>query len=251
MKIVVIGGTGLIGSKVVSILRSRGHEVIVASPKSGVDAFTGKGLASALSGAHVVVDVSNAPSFEAQAVMGFFTTCGKNLVSAEVLAGVGHHVALSVVGTDRADNAYFKAKLAQEALIKASPIPYTIIQATQFFEFLGPIAQTSAGPDGTIRLSTGMMQPISSDDVAVAVADASEASPLNGTSEVAGPEPVRLSTIVQRYLEFTGDKRTVTADADAPYYGAAIDDTSLMPGPDARIGKIDFQSWLAQQTKSL
>ncbi|WP_394792253.1 SDR family oxidoreductase [Rhodoferax sp.] len=245
MKIVVIGGTGLIGTKLVQQLRQRGHEAVAASPASGVNAVTGEGLASALAGAQVVVDVANSPSFADQAVLDFFQTSGRNLLAAEAVADVQHHVALSVVGTERLQaSGYFRAKLAQEALIKAAQIPYTIVRATQFFEFLGSIAQS--GADGqTVRLSPAMVQPIASDDVAAAMADAALAAPLNGTLEIAGPERVGLATLVQRYLAATNDPRTVVADAQAPYFGVLLNDQSLTPGDKPRLGAIGFEAWMA------
>ena len=246
MKIVVIGGTGLIGTKLVQQLRQRGHEAVAASPASGVNTLTGEGLATALAGAQVVVDVANSPSFEDQAVLDFFQTSGRNLLAAEAEAGVQHHVALSVVGTERLQaSGYFRAKLAQEALIKAAQIPYTIVHATQFFEFLGSIAQS--GADGqTVRLSPALVQPIASDDVALAMADAALAAPLNGTVEIAGPERIGLATLVQRYLVATGDPRTVVADAQAPYFGVVLNDQSLTPGEQPRLGTIGFEAWMAQ-----
>src|SRR5436309_9716339 len=218
MKIIVIGGSGLIGKKVVKNLRQQGHEVVAASPSSGVNTVTGEGLAQALAGAQVVVDVANAPSWEDKAVLAFFETSGRNLLAAETAAGVGHHVALSVVGTDRLlASGYFRAKMAQENLIKASPVPYTIVRATQFFEFVGSIAQ-SATEGQTVRLSPALMQPIVSDDVAAALADIAVGEPLNGTIELAGPEPIRLDELVRRFLTATRDKRVVTTDAHALYF---------------------------------
>jgi uncharacterized protein YbjT (DUF2867 family) len=248
MKIVVIGGTGLIGKKTVANLRRQGHEVTAASPSSGVNAVTGQGLAQALAGAQVVVDVANSPSFEDQAVMEFFEKGTKNLLAAEQAAGVAHHVALSVVGTDRLQaSGYFRAKLVQENLIKASPIPYSIVRATQFFEFVGAIAQFST--EGTIvRLPPAMMQPIVSDDVAAGVADVAVAKPLQGTVDLAGPEPIRMDELVRRFLAATGDARTVTTDPKAPYYGTPVNDQSLTPGPNPRLGPTTFDDWLATQT---
>src|SRR5512144_1988044 len=209
-KIVVIGGTGLIGSKLVNGLRQRGHEVVAASPSSGVNTVTGAGLAEALGGAQVVVDVANAPVWEDKAVLEFFEISGRNLLAAEAAAGVKHHVALSVVGTDRLlASGYFRAKMAQEQLIKASPIPYTIVRATQFFEFVGGIAQ-SATEGQTVRLPPVLMQPIASDDVAAVMADAALGEPLNGTFDLAGPEAIRLDDLVRRFLHAHGDARTVT-----------------------------------------
>jgi uncharacterized protein YbjT (DUF2867 family) len=244
MKIVVIGGSGLIGSNVVNRLRQGGHEVVSASPKSGVNTLTGEGLAEALAGAQVVVDVANSPSFEASAALAFFETSGRNLLAAEKAAGVKHHVALSVVGTERLlESDYFPAKLAQEKLIKGSGIPYTILRATQFFEFVGAIVQS--GTDGdAIRLSPALIQPIASDDVAAALADLAVAAPLNGTVEVAGPEPLPIDKLARQFLAAKGDGREVIADVHARYFGAAINDRSLTPGEHPRIGKICFEDWL-------
>jgi len=244
MKIVVIGGSGLIGKKLVSRLRERGHEVVPASPSSGVNTLTGQGLSEALAGAQVVVDVANSPSWEDTAVLDFFETSGRNLLAAEAVAGVRHHVALSVVGTDRLlASGYFRAKFAQEKLIKASHIPYTIVRATQFFEFVGAIAQS--GTDGqNIRLPAAMMQPIVSDDVAAALADVAIAEPLNGTVELAGPEPIRMDELVRRFLIAGRDTRRVIADPQARYYGIPVDDQSLIPGNHPRIGPTRFAEWL-------
>ena len=245
MKIVVIGGTGLIGTKLVKQLAARGHEAVPASPNTGVNTLTGEGLSEALKGAQVVVDVANSPSFEDKAVLDFFETSGRNLLAAEAVAGVQHHVALSVVGTERLqDSGYFRAKLAQERLVKASPIPYTIVHATQFMEFLGGIAQ-AATEGQTVRLSPAMVQPIASDDVATEVMDAALGAPVNGTIEIAGPERVALATLVQRYLKAIEDPRTVVADPRAPYFGVQLDDQSLTPGDNPRLGMITFDSWLA------
>ena len=245
MKIVVIGGSGLIGKKVVKNLRQHGHEVVAASPSSGVNTVTGEGLAQALAGAQVVVDVANAPSWEDKAVLEFFETSGRNLLAAEAAAGVGHHVALSVVGTDRLlASGYFRAKMAQENLIKASPIPYTIVRATQFFEFVGGIAQ-SATEGQTVRLPPALMQPIVSDDVAAVMADAALAEPLNGTVELAGPEPIRQDDLVRQFLNATGDARTVITDPKALYYGIAVNDQSLTPGDNPLLGPTHFEDWLA------
>jgi len=251
MKIVVIGGTGLIGSKTVNILRERGHEVLAASPSSGVNTLTGEGLAGALAGAQVVVDVANSPSFEDKPSLEFFETSGRNLLAAEKTAGVKHHVALSVVGTDRLTkggpgslSGYFKAKLAQENLIKASGIPFTIVHATQFFEFAKNIAQS--GTDGsTVRLSSVLMQPMAADDVAAAVAEAALGQPVNGMIEVAGPDQIRQDELVRQYLSATGDSRKVVADTKPLYYGIEVNDQSLVPGANARLGKIHFKDWLS------
>ena len=246
MKIIVIGGTGLIGTKVVKNLRDKGHEVVAASPSKGINSVTGEGLAEALVGAQVVVDVANAPSWEDKAVLEFFETSGRNLLAAEAAAEVGYHVALSVVGTDRLlASGYFRAKMAQENLIKASSIPYTIVRATQFFEFVGGIAQ-SATEGETVRLPPVLMQPIVSDDVAAVVADAALAEPLNGTVDLAGPEPIRQDDLVRRFLKATGDARTVITDPKALYYGIAVNDQSLTPGDHPRLGPTRFADWLSR-----
>ena len=246
MKIVIIGGTGLIGSKLATILRARGHDVNAASPASGVNTITGEGLAAALAGADVVVDVANSPSFADDAVLAFFQTSGTNLLRAEAVAGVKHHVALSVVGTERlSESGYFRGKIAQEKLIRESGVPYTIVHSTQFFEFLGGIAQS--GTDGqTVRLSPAYVQPISSDDVAAALADVTLAKPLNGIVEIAGPDRLRLSELVQRYLTAKKDERTVVADVHARYFGAELDDTTLVPGANPRLGKARIAEYLTQ-----
>ncbi|PYI97185.1 MAG: NmrA family transcriptional regulator [Verrucomicrobia bacterium] len=246
MKIVVIGGSGLIGKKVVTNLRQHGHEAVAASPSSGVNTVTGEGLAQALAGAQVVVDVANAPSWEDNAVLAFFETSGRNLLAAEVAAGVGHHVALSVVGTDRLlASGYFRAKMAQEKLIKASPIPYTIARATQFFEFVGSIAQL-ATEGQTVRLPPVLMQPIAADDVAAVMADVALAAPLNGTFDLAGPEPIRQDDLVRQFLTATGDARKVITDASALYYGINVNDQSLTPGENPRLGTTRFSDWLSR-----
>ncbi len=246
MKIIVIGGTGLIGTKVVKNLRDKGHEVVAASPSKGINSVTGEGLAEALVGAQVVVDVANAPSWEDKAVLEFFETSGRNLLAAEAAAGVGYHVALSVVGTDRLlASGYFRAKMAQENLIKASSIPYTIVRATQFFEFVGGIAQ-SATEGQTVRLPPVLMQPIVSDDVAAVMADAALAEALNGTVDLAGPEAIRQDDLVRRFLKATGDARTVITDPKALYYGIAVNDQSLMPGDNPRLGPTRFADWLSR-----
>lgn len=245
MKIVVIGGTGLIGSKVVEILKQNGHEVLAAAPNTGVDTITGAGLAEALEGAEIVVDVANSPSFEDQAAMDFFRTAGRNVTAAEKAAGIRHHLALSVVGTERLqDSGYFRAKLAQEELIKASPIPYTLIHATQFFEFLRGIAQSGTQGD-TVSLPHARFQPMAAQDVAAAVAEAALGSPLNGTIEIAGPAIFRIDELVALVLEYDRDSRRVIADPDAPYFGVKLDDDALMPGPGARLGETGFDWWLA------
>jgi len=244
MKIVVIGGSGLIGSKLVDNLRQRGHEVVAASPSSGVNTLTGEGLAKALAGAQVVVDVANSPSFEDRSVMEFFERSGQNLLAAEKTAGVGRHVALSVVGADRLpDSGYMRAKVAQEKLIKASKIPYTIVRATQFFDFVGAIAQ-SATEGQTVRLPPAMMQPIVSDDVAAALADVAVGEPRNGILELAGPDPIRMDELVRRFLSAKHDGRTVLSDPRARYFGAEVNDQSLTPGANPRIGPTRFADWL-------
>ena len=249
MKIVVIGGSGRIGSKVVENLRQHGHEVVAASPSTGVNTITGEGVAEAVKGADVVVDVANAPVWEDKAVLEFFETSGKNLLAAEATAGVKHHVALSVVGTERLlASGYFRAKLAQEALIKASPVPYTIVRATQFFEFVGGIAQRATEGD-TVRVPAAMMQPIVSDDVAAAVANAALAEPKNGMVETAGPDRIRQDELVRQFLEATDDPRKVVTDANALYYGIALNDQSLTPGDNAILGSTHFKDWLASQPK--
>ena len=248
MKIVVIGGSGLIGSKTVNRLRDAGHEVVAASPNTGVNTITGEGLPEALAGAQVVVDVANSPSFEDKAALEFFQTSGRNLLAAEATAGVGHHVALSVVGTERLQQSgYFRAKLAQEKLIKASGIPYTIVRSTQFFEFLRGIAQSGTAGK-TVDLSPAYVQPIASDDVAAAMADVTLGKPVNGTIEIAGPERVRLNELVGRYLKATNDPREVVTDVHAHYFGAELNDQSLVPGDNPRIGAIRFEEWFSQST---
>ena len=244
MKIVVIGGTGLIGSKVVAKLKQTGHDALAAAPNTGVNTITGEGLADALAGARVVVDVANSPSFEDKAAMDFFQTAGKNLIAAEVAAGIRHHVALSIVGTERLqDSGYMRAKLAQEKLTKSSPIPYTIVRATQFFEFLRGIAQSAVKGD-TVHLSHALFQPMAADDVAAAVAEAALAEPANGTIEVAGPDAFHMDEIVGRVLAYDHKTWKVVADAQAPYFGAKLSDQSLVPGPNPRLGSTKFDWWL-------
>ena len=247
MKIVVIGGTGLIGSKVITKLTEHGHEAVSASPNSGVNTLTGEGLAEVLVGADVVIDVSNSPSFEENAVLDFFTTSTTNLLAAEKAAGVSHHVALSVVGTDRLpDSGYFRAKVAQENLIKASGLPYSIVHATQFFEFVKSIAD--AATDGTtVRLSHALIQPIAADDVATAVARTAVGSPLQGTLEVAGPTQLGLDELVRTGLSLRGDPREVVVDANAPYFGAVLAERTLVPDADATVFSTTFEEWLGGQ----
>jgi uncharacterized protein YbjT (DUF2867 family) len=242
MKIVVIGGTGLIGSKTVAILRQGGHEVLAASPNSGVNTITGEGLKEAMAGTQVVIDLANSPSFEDKAVLEFFETSGRNLLAAEAAAGVRHHVALSIVATDRTDNGYFRAKVAQEKLIKASGLPYTIVRATQFLEFLGGIADSSA--DGNrVRLPPILFQPIAADDVAAIVADVALAAPRGGIVEIAGPERVPFNDMIARYLKAIGDPREVVSDPEARYWGGRVDEHSLVPLGEARLGRIGFDEW--------
>lgn len=246
MKIVVIGGTGLIGTKLVKSLSEIGHEVIAASPKSGVDTITGEGLEEALRDAEVVVDVANSPSFEDTAVMAFFETSGRNLLAAEAAAGVKHHIALSVVGTERLQaSGYFRAKLVQEKLIREAAIPYTIVHATQFFEFVGGIVQAGT-VDDTVVMSTALVQPIASDDVVAAMTIVTLGTPLNTTIEIAGPEQFRLNELVKKYMLLKKDNREVIAESHAPYYGAELNDQSLVPGNDAKLGKINYDGWINQ-----
>ena len=244
MKIVVIGGSGLIGSKVVALLRQAGNDVAVGSPSSGVNSITGEGLEGIMAGAEVVIDLTNSPSFEDKAVLEFFETSGRNLLAAEAAAGVRHHVALSIVGTDRTpENGYFRAKVAQEKLIEASGIPYTIIRATQFLEFLGGIAD--AGAEGNVvRLSPGLFQPIAADDVATAVADVAQAEPQQGIVEIAGPDRAPFDQFIARYLKATGDPRQVVTDPEARYFGGKVEEYSLVPLGEARLGHIGFDEWL-------
>jgi uncharacterized protein YbjT (DUF2867 family) len=246
MKIVVIGGSGLIGSKLVTRLDEHGHEAVAASPDSGVNTLTGDGLAEALDGATVVVDVSNSPSFEDAAVLEFFETSTRNLLAAEAAAGVEHHVALSVVGTERlSESGYFRAKISQEKLIRDSSIPYSIVHATQFFEFIESIA--AAATDGnTVRLAPVLIQPMAADDVARAVGQVSAGSPVNGIVEVAGPEQFRLDEFIRRGLTARNDPRKVIADPDARYFGAQLSERTLVPGDDVRLGDTRFEDWLRQ-----
>jgi uncharacterized protein YbjT (DUF2867 family) len=243
MKIVVIGGTGLIGSKTIPILRERGHEAIAASPKSGVNTITGEGLKEAMAGTQVVIDLANSPSFEDKEVLEFFETSGRNLLAAEKAADVKHHVALSIVGTDRSDNGYFRAKVAQEKLIVSSGVPYTIVRATQFMEFIPAIAASSV--DGNvIRISAGLFQPIASDDVAANVADVALAPPRNGRVEIAGPERQPFNEIIARYLKAVGDTREVVRDPEAKYFGGRVEEHSLVPLGEARLGRIGLDEWI-------
>src|SRR5436309_5171862 len=249
MKVVVIGGSGLIGKKLVTILRRQGHEVVAASPSSGVNSLTGEGLAQALAGANVVVDVTNAPSWEDAAVLAFFDTSTRNLLAAERAAGVGHHVALSVVGADRLpDSGYMRAKVDQEKLIEAGGVPYSIVRATQFFEFLGGIAD-SGGEGDAVRLSTAPMQPMAADDVAAALADVAAGAPLNATVEVAGPEAMSIAEFVGRFMAASGDKRAVIADPQALYTGAAMGSRGIAPGANPRLGPTRFEDWIARSIR--
>jgi uncharacterized protein YbjT (DUF2867 family) len=244
MKIVVVGGTGLIGSKTVAILREGGHEVVAASPKRGVNTVTGEGLKEVMAGAEVAIDVSNAPSFDAKAVFEFFETSGRNLVAAEAAAGVRHHVALSIVGADQVpDQGYYRAKVAQEKLIEGSGIPYTIIRSTQFLEFLYRIADASTD-GGVVRLPTSLLQPISASDVAAFVTEVALAAPRNGIIEIAGPERAPFHEIVARYLKAVGDPREVVKDPEARYFGGRLDEKSLVPLGEARVGRLNLEEWL-------
>jgi len=246
MKVVVAGGSGLIGTKLVHRLRERGHETIAASPSSDVDTLTGEGLAGALAGAQAVIDVTNSPSIEDRAVLNFFETSTRNLLAAENAANVKHHVVLSIVGADRLlDSGYMRAKVAQENLVRVNTIPFTILHATQFFEFLGVIAGASTDHD-TVRLSPALVQPIAADDVAAALADIAVSVPANGTVELAGPERFRLDELIRRYLSAVRDPRQVTTDPDARYFGAKLDEHSLMPGDNPRLGSIRFEHWLGR-----
>jgi uncharacterized protein YbjT (DUF2867 family) len=243
VKIVVIGGTGRIGSKVVAILRQGGHEVIAASPDTGVDTRSGEGLKEAMAGTQVVVDLANSPSFEDKAVLEFFQTSGRNLHASEAAAGVRHHVALSIVGIDRSDNGYFRAKVAQEKLIVSSGIPYTIVRSTQFMEFLGGIA-AEAAQGNKVRISPGLFQPIAAEDVAPIVAEVALAAPANGIVEIAGPDRAPFNEIVARYLKAIGDPRQVVKDPEARYFGGQVEERSLVPLGEARLGRIAFDEWI-------
>ncbi|UIF87422.1 SDR family oxidoreductase [Cupriavidus sp. UYPR2.512] len=246
MKIVVIGGSGLIGSQLVALLNAAGHTAVAASPRTGVNSVTGEGLNQALVDADVVVDVANAPSWEPQAVLDFFRTSARNLGKAEVAAGVRHHVALSIVGTDRMPgNAYFTAKVAQEEAVEAAGVPYTIVRATQFMEFLGGIADF--GTDGTtVRIGDGLFQPIAAQDVAAILAQVALEAPRNGTIDIAGPDRAPFAEIIARYLKSAGDARSVVTDPDALYYGGHVEKLSLVPLGDARIGRVSLDQWLSQ-----
>jgi uncharacterized protein YbjT (DUF2867 family) len=247
MKIVVIGGSGLVGSNVVNRLAAQGHDAVPASPATGVDTITGEGLADVMTGADVVVDVSNAPVWDDDAVREFFTTSSRNLLAAERDAGVGHHVAVSIVGADLLpDSGYLRAKVAQEEVIALGPIPYTILRSTQFFEFLGRIADGGAEGD-TVRLSNGLMQLVASDDVAATVAELATAAPVGGRVELGGPEALGIDDWARRLFAATGDERTVITDPHARYFGTELHGGELTPGDSARIGAIDFDTWMAAQ----
>lgn len=245
MKIVVIGGTGLVGAKLVKNLTARGHDAVAASPNTGVNSITREGLAEVMDGADVVVDVANAPSWEDQAVLEFFQTSTRNLLAAEAAAGVGHHIALSIVACERSpENGYFRAKVAQEALIKASGRPFTLVRATQFFEFVGGIAESAVVGD-EVHLSPALIQPMASDDVAAALTEVALAAPANATLEIAGPEAMPLDELVRRFFRATQDTRKVVADVHARYFGDVLNDQSLTPGSNPRLGAIRFEDWLA------
>ena len=247
MKIVVIGGTGLIGSKLVAKLGAYGHQAVPAAPNTGVNTLTGEGLAEVLDGAAVVVDVSNSPSFADDAAMEFFRTATTNVLSYSAKADVGHYVALSVVGTDRLlESGYFRAKMAQETLIRESGRPYSIVHATQFFEFVKAIADFST-IDGKVHLPSALIQPMAADDVAAGVGRVAVAEPVYGIREIAGPQTFRLDELVRKGLAAKGDPREVVADEQAPYYGVLLSERTLVPGPDAQLGDITFDNWLAQQ----
>jgi uncharacterized protein YbjT (DUF2867 family) len=249
MKIVIVGGTGLIGARLVNNLRQQGHEVVAASPSRGINSVTGEGLAAALAGAQVVVDVTNSPSWEDKAVLEFFETSTRNLLAAEAVARVGHHVALSVVGSERLlTSGFFRAKVAQEKLILASPLPHTIVRATQFFEFVGSIAN-SATDGQTVRLPSALMQPIAADDVAAALAGVAVAKPLNSMVELAGPEAIPLDEIVRQFLKANSDPRTVVTDDQAPYFGIPLNNSTLVPGENPRLGPTHFEAWLRRSTQ--
>ncbi|WP_020578257.1 SDR family oxidoreductase [Actinopolymorpha alba] len=249
MKIVVIGGTGLIGSQVVENLRAQGHEAVPASPKTGVNTITGEGLDTALVGVQVVVDLANSPSFEDAAALEFFQTSGRNLLEAEAKAGVGHHVALTIVGADRVpDSGYMRAKLAQEELIEKASRPYTIVRSTQFFEFMRATADSATDGD-TVRVPAANLQPIAAKDVAAAVTEVAVSDPVSGVIEIAGPEKIKFPELIRRVLATDNDPRKVVGDEHARYFGTELTDTSITAGPDARLGKTTLAEWLAQHHK--
>ncbi|MGH7912770.1 MAG: SDR family oxidoreductase [Candidatus Dormibacteraceae bacterium] len=249
MRIVVIGGTGLIGGQVVQNLRARGQEAVPASPNTGVNTITGEGLDAALAGARVVVDVANSPSFEDHAVLEFFTISGRNLLKAEASAGVGHHVALTIVGADRVpESGYMRAKVAQEELIKGAGLPYTIVRSTQFFEFMRAAADSATEGD-TVRVPAADLQPIAAADVASAVTEVALSDPLNGVVEIAGPEKIKFPDLIRRLLAADQDPRQVVGDEHARYFGTELTDDSITAGPDARLGKTSFAEWLADHHK--
>lgn len=248
MKIVVIGGTGLIGSKVVDRLRKHGHDVLAASPSSGVNTLTGEGLGPALDGATVVIDVANSPAFDDEAAMSFFSTSGRNLLAAEGMAGVRHHLALSVVGTERLqESGYFRAKQRQEDLIRQSGIPYTIVHSTQFFEFISGIIKSADDGTNLIRLPAALIQPIAADDVASAVSEFAEAAPVNATVEIAGPDAFPMDEMAREYLTAVNDRRDVVADPKTRYYGALLSERTLTPGDHPRLAQTSFTEWLGQR----
>lgn len=249
MKIVVIGGTGLIGSKTVERLRKKGHDVVAAAPNTGVNTITGEGVTEAVTGASVVIDLANSPSFEEKAVLEFFRVAGHNLLAAEAAAGVKHHIALSVVGTERLQGSgYFRGKHAQEELIRNSGLPYTIVHSTQFYEFMGAIAQSGATGQ-TVHLPPALFQPIASDDVADIMADVALGSPMNRMIEIAGPDRVRMSDAVTQYLKAVNDPRTTVVDPHAPYFGIELDDSTLVPGDNPRLGRMHYDDWLKQSVR--
>jgi uncharacterized protein YbjT (DUF2867 family) len=250
MKIVVIGGTGLIGSKVIEKLRQNRHEAIAATPKSGINSITGEGLKEAMAGAQVAIDLANSPSFEDKEVLEFFETSSRNLLAAEAAAAVRHHVALSIVGIDRTDNGYFRAKAAQEKLIETSGVPYTIIRSTQFLEFLGGIADSSAAGN-IVKLSPVLFQPIAAEDVAAIVADVALAAPRNGIVEIAGPERAPFNEVIARYLKEVGDPRVVVSDPEARYFGGRVEEHSLVPLGEARLGRIGLDEWVRRSQASV
>jgi uncharacterized protein YbjT (DUF2867 family) len=245
MRIVVVGGTGLIGSRLVAALKRQGHDALPAAPDTGVNTLTGEGLPEALAGADVVVDVANSPSFEDAAVMAFFQTSGRNLLAAEKAAGVGHHIALSIVGADHLASGYMRAKIVQEELIKASGVPYTILRSTQFFPFIDGLLK-SVLVDGGLHLPKALVQPIHADDVVATLAELAGSSPANGTLEIGGPKAISFERFAEAYLSAKGDLRPVVADPATPYFGAVLEERSLLPGPNPRLGKIRFEEWLCE-----